>query len=121
MVKFSLVPTVVGVPTGIDLKIAGFPEDVGSLGPGATFANTLPLTVRRGDRAGNVPHEGVRKVRQPLDPNAVDGDDNDNCKTSLGTVEVTPQYDLARQEGVGGRGTHRDKDQGESLTDQLWS
>ena len=44
LVKFSLVPTAVGAP-GIDLKTDD-PEAVGPLGPGATFTNTLTLTVR---------------------------------------------------------------------------
>jgi subtilase family serine protease len=117
VVKFSLVPTVVGAKTGIDLKIEDSPEDVGSLGPGATFANTLPLTVRAETVPGTYRMKACVKFANPLDPNAVDGDDNDNCKTSLGTVEVTPQYDLlVKKVSVPGVLT---VDQGDSLTINL--
>jgi subtilase family serine protease len=93
-VKFYLVPTVVGAQ-GFDLKLA-HAEAVGQLGPGATFTNTLTLTVRAESLPGTYRLKACVKfpsVDNPP-PDAVDSDDSDNCLTSLGTVEVTPQPDL---------------------------
>ena len=84
---------------------------MGSLGPGATFTNTLTLTVR----PETVP--GTYRMKACADSSKAvsEQDDNDNCKTSLGTVEVTPQPDLFVRK-VTVPGDPLTVDQGESLT-----
>ena len=88
LVKFSLVPTTVGA-TGIDLKLEN-DEVVGPLGPGAPFTNTLAVTVR----AETVPGTYRMKVCADYKKTVSELDENDNCLTSVGTVQVTPQPDL---------------------------
>jgi subtilase family serine protease len=69
------------------------PEAVGPLGPGATFTHTLTLTVR----PETVP--GTYRVQACADSGkaVIESDEDDNCKTSVGTVQVTPAADLLVQ------------------------
>jgi subtilase family serine protease len=109
LVKFSLVPTVVG-GIGKDLKTEN-PEAVGLLGPGATFTNTLTLTVR----SETVP--GTYRMKACADYKKIvrESDENDNCLTSVGTVEVTPLPDLVVDKATV-VGAPLTINQGESLT-----
>jgi subtilase family serine protease len=86
LVKFYLVGT-----TRNDLKTED-PEAVGTLGPGATFTNTLTLTVRPEVLPGTYLLQACADSGK-----AVPEKDEDNCKTSVGTVQVTPQPDLLVQ------------------------
>ena len=94
LVKFSLVPTVAGA-TGIDLKLAD-DETVGLLGPGATFTNTLTVTVR----AETLPGTYRMKACADYKKTVSEFEENDNCLTSVGTVQVTPQPDLVVDKAV---------------------
>ena len=80
-----------------DLKAKTNDRAVGELVAGATFTDTLPLTVR----PETVP--GTYRFRVCADASTDDGahlekmtekDESNNCKTSVGTVQVTPAPDL---------------------------
>jgi subtilase family serine protease len=109
LVKFSLVPTTVGA-LGFDLKLAA-DEAVGPLDPGAPFTNTLTVTVR----AETVPGTYRMKVCADYKKIVRESDENDNCATSVGTVEVTPLPDLVVDKATV-VGAPLTINQGESLT-----
>jgi subtilase family serine protease len=86
LVKFYLVPT---VGAKVDLKTTP-PEAVGALGPGATFTHTLDLILRPEHAPGTYRLQGCADSGKTVP----EKDEDDNCKTSVGTVQVTPMPDL---------------------------
>jgi subtilase family serine protease len=88
LVKFYLIPA---VGTGqVDLKTA-VPEAVGTLGPAATFTHAVTLTVRVPE---TVPGTYFLLACADSGKTVSESDENDNCKRSVGTVQVTPAPDL---------------------------
>lgn len=90
LVKFYMVPTVGTIKFGMKTVPA---EAVGLLGPGATFTHTLPLTVRPETAPGTYRVQGCADSGKVV----IESDEDDNCKTSVGTVQVTPAADLLVQ------------------------
>jgi subtilase family serine protease len=73
-----------------DLKAAVADVTVGTVGPGLTFTHTLTLTVR----VETVPGTYLLQVCADSGKTVTENNENDNCKNSVGTVQVTPQPDL---------------------------
>ena len=90
LVKFYLVATV--GTTKFDLKTAD-PEAVGALGPGATFTHGVTLTVKPETLPGTYFLQGCADSGKTV----TEISENDNCRTSAGTVQVTPLPDLIVQ------------------------
>lgn len=85
LVKFYLV----SATTKIDLKTDD-PEAVGALGPGATFTHAVPVTVR----SETVPGSYVLQACADSGKTVVEGDEDDNCKSSQLSMQVTATPDL---------------------------
>lgn len=87
LVKFYLAATV--GTTRVDMKTTP-PEAVGALGPGATFTHAVTLTVKPETAPGTYRLQACADSGKTV----AEKNENDNCKTSVGTVQVTPAPDL---------------------------
>ena len=116
LVKFYLVLTAGTTTTRIDDLKTADPEAVGTLGPGATFTHTLTLAVRSDTPPGTYRLQGCADAGSPK--TVIEKDENNNCKTSVGTVQVTPAPDLVVKR-VTVAGAPLTVDQGDALAIQV--
>src|SRR5262249_37051645 len=85
--QFRVRLSLVGGPTPQDLKTDD-PEMVGPLAPGAPFNHFLDV------RVSSTTPPGVYQLKACADLGKRDRDEDNNCKTSVGTVQVTARPDL---------------------------